>query len=143
MNSCFPIQHGEGQLENILYINFSLLCLCQVSWTALLCLILGRLLRCPPWMVRLHLATRLKVLWGNILYSTLPLFTFSDLGLYIADIVTDLLNGVHWITEDDIIWGGITVISFFMLYVATRHFLRFAEICKNSMCVVYCFHVKY
>ena len=37
---------------------------------------------------------------------------FSDLGLYIADIVTDLLNGVHWITKDDIIWGGITV-SFF------------------------------
>ena len=70
-------------------------------------------------------------------------YFFSDLGLYIADIVTDLLNGVHWITKDDIIWGGITVISFFMLYVEICHFLRCAEICKNSMCVMHCFCGKY
>ena len=39
---------------------------------------------------------------------------FSDVGIFITDITTDLVNGVDWwLIDDNIIWGGITVISCF------------------------------
>ena len=71
----------------------------------------------PPWLVRLRLPTRLKILWGQLL----PLFSFfelavilifsssSDAGVFIADVVTDLVNGIRLCTGEHPIWGGLTV----------------------------------